>query len=65
MVYVELSEEEEAVILASLDPIGAMATTRQGEARRAAAGIENPDLAELLEAVARANRIALDFAGAA
>jgi DNA modification methylase len=63
VVYVELSEEEERVVLASLDPIAAMATADRTKLSELLAGIENPDLAGLLEAVARANRIALDFGG--
>ncbi len=59
VVYVALSEDEERVILASLDPIGAMATADRDTLAALLAGIENPDLAELLEAVALANRIAL------
>jgi DNA modification methylase len=61
VVYVELSEDEERVILASLDPITAMADADRARLSELLAGIENPDLAELLDAVARANRIALDF----
>jgi DNA modification methylase len=63
VVFVELSEEEERVVLASLDPIAAMATADRTKLSELLAGIENPDLAGLLEAVARANRIALDFDG--
>jgi len=61
VVYVELSEEEERIILASLDPIGAMAATDREKLSELLAGIEKPDLTELLDAVARANRIALDL----
>jgi DNA modification methylase len=61
VVYVELSEDEERVILASLDPITAMAGADKEVLAELLAGIENQDLAELLDAVARANRIALDF----
>ena len=63
VVYVELSEEEEHLILATLDPIGAMADADKEKLSELLSGIESPELAELLEAVARANRIALDFAG--
>ena len=59
--YVDLDEEEERVILASLDPIGALAEADRAKLGELLAGIENPDLAGLLEAVARANRLALDF----
>ena len=61
VVYVELSEDEERIILATLDPIGAMAEVDRGELAELLEGIENPELAGLLEAVARANRIALDL----
>jgi DNA modification methylase len=63
VVFVELSEEEERLVLASLDPIGAMASADRTKLGELLAGIENPDLAGLIEAVARANRIALDFGG--
>jgi DNA modification methylase len=63
VVYVELSEEEERVILAALDPIAAMATVDRERLSELLAGIENEDLAELVEAIARENRIALDFGG--
>ena len=61
VVYVELSETEERLVLATLDPIGAMATADRTRLTELLAGVENPDLNELLDAVARANRIALDF----
>jgi len=61
VVYVELSEEEERIVLASLDPIAAMASADRDKLSELLAGIENQDLAELLEAVARANCLALDF----
>jgi len=61
VVYVELSEEEERIILATLDPIGAMATADRERLTELLQGIDNPDLGGLLEAVARANRLALDF----
>ena len=64
VVYVELSEEEEQIVLASLDPIGAMATADREKLAEVLAGIDHPDLAGLLEAVARANRVALDFGSA-
>jgi DNA modification methylase len=64
VVYVELSEEEERVILASLDPIAAMAGADKTQLAELLAGIENPDLAGLLDAVARANRISLDLGSA-
>ena len=34
VLYVDLSPDEEALVLATLDPIGAMATARRGEAQR-------------------------------
>ena len=61
VVYVELSEEEERIILASLDPIAAMADVDRDKLAELLVDIENQDLAELLECVARANRIALDL----
>ena len=64
VVYVELSEDEERVILASLDPIGAMADADRERLGDLLSHIENENLAELLDAVARANRIALDLGGA-
>ena len=64
VVYVELSEEEERVVLATLDPIGAMATADRERLAELLQGIDNPDLGGLLEAVARANHLALDFGSA-
>ena len=61
VVYVELDEDEERIILASLDPIAAMASADREALAELLAGIENEDLAGLLEAVARANRIELDL----
>jgi DNA modification methylase len=61
VVYVELTDEEERVVLASLDPIAAMADADRGKLAELLGGIENPELAALLDAVARANRIALDL----
>jgi DNA modification methylase len=59
--FVDLEPEEERVVLASLDPIAAMASADREKLAELLAAIENPDLAELLDAVARSNRIALDF----
>ena len=42
VVYVELSEEEEQVILASLDPIGAMATADRDKLAELLAGSRIP-----------------------
>jgi len=64
VVYVELSEEEEHIILASLDPIGTMADADRERLGDLLSHIENENLAELLDAVARANRIALDLGDA-
>ena len=64
VVYVELSEEEERIVLATLDPIGAMATADRERLAELLQGIDNPDLGGLLEAVARANHLALDFGSA-
>lgn len=62
--YVDLDEEEERVILASLDPIGAMASADRDKLAELLSGIEDPELGGLLDAVARANRIALDLGSA-
>jgi DNA modification methylase len=59
--YVDLDPDQERLVLASFDPIGAMATADRQRLSELLEGIQNPDLAELLEAVARANRIALDL----
>ena len=59
--FVDLEPDEERVVLASLDPIAAMASADREKLSELLSGIESPDLAELLDAVARANRIALDF----
>ena len=61
VIYVELSEDEERIVLSSLDPIGAMAAADREKLAELLAAIENPDLAELLDAVAKANRVALDI----
>ena len=62
VVYVELSQDEERLVLATLDPIGAMATADRDKLRELLEGLENQNLSELLEAVARANNVALDLA---
>ena len=59
VVYVELSEAEEQIVLASLDPIGAMASADREKLADLLSGIENQDLSDLLEEITRANRIAL------
>ena len=64
VVYVELSEEEERIVLATLDPIGAMPPVDRERLSELLQGIDNPDLGGLLEAVARANHLALDFGSA-
>ena len=64
VVYVELTEDEERIILATLDPIGAMATADREKLGELLLGIDSPDLGGLIEAVARANRLALDFGSA-
>lgn len=63
VVYVELSEEEEHIILAALDPIAALASADRDKLAALLSGIENEDLADLVEAIARENRIALDLGG--
>jgi DNA modification methylase len=63
VVYVELSEDEERIVLASLDPIGAMATADRDRLAELLAGINDPDLGELVDAVARANSVRLLRAG--
>jgi len=54
VVYVELSAEEEAVVLASLDPIGAMATADMQRLGELLAGVTVDDagLADLLKRIA-------------
>ena len=56
----ELSEDEERIVLSTLDPIGAMATADREKLSDLLQGIDNPDLGGLLEAVARANHLALE-----
>ena len=53
VVYVELSEEEEALILATLDPIGGMATTDQEMLNSLLAEVEtdNPALQALIDSL--------------
>lgn len=63
VVYVELSEDEERVILASLDPIAALASADREKLSELLGGIENEDLSDLLEVVARENGIVLDLCG--
>ena len=65
VVFVELSEDEERIVLSTLDPIGAMATADREKLSDLLQGIDNPDLGGLLEAVAHANHLALDFGSAA
>jgi DNA modification methylase len=50
VLYVELSEEEEALVLASLDPLSAMAATDEDKLRELLAGvtIEQADLAAMM-----------------
>ena len=62
VVYVELSEEDEHIILASIDPIAAMATADREKLSKLLASIANDNLNGLLEDVARGNHLALDFA---
>ena len=64
VVFVELSEDEERIVLSTLDPIGAMATADREKLSDLLQGIDNPDLGGLLEAVAKANHLALDFGSA-
>ena len=45
VVYVELSEDEERIILATLDPIGAMAEADREKLGELLQGIESPELA--------------------
>ncbi len=61
-VFVDVSEAEERLILASLDPIGAMANADRDKLSELLEGIHSPDLGSLLEEIARANHLALDFA---
>ena len=64
VVYVELTEDEERVVLATLDPIGAMATADRERLSELLQGIDSPGLGGLPEAVARADRLAVDFGSA-
>ena len=51
--YVDLSDAEERLILASLDPIGAMAGTDDEKLTDLLRSVDSEDVASLLEAVAR------------
>ena len=64
-VYVELSEDEERLILASLDPIAAMASADREKLQELLASIQSEDEAVrgLLESIARQERIELPAAG--
>ncbi len=59
--YVELSEDEERLVLASLDPIAAMAIGRPRQAQELLASIQSEDEAVrgLLESIARQEHIEL------
>ncbi len=61
VVYVELSEAEERVILASLDPIAAMAGADREKLQELLASIQSEDeqMRDLLEQIARLERIEL------
>lgn len=58
VLYVELSEDEEALVLASLDPLSAMATTDQDKLRELLAGVsvESSALAAMLAELAPRER---------
>ena len=61
VVYVELSEEEERLVLASLDPIAAMATADRHKLQELLASLETQDEAVrgLLESIARQEHVEL------
>lgn len=61
--YVDLSAEEERVVLASLDPIAAMAVTDKEKFGELLSSVENEDLASLLVAVAAREKIPFDVGG--
>ena len=62
--YVDLAEDEERLILASLDPIAAMATADREKLQELLASIHSEDEAvrALLESIARQERIELPAA---
>ena len=59
VVYVDVSEEEEALVLATLDPIGAMAATDKQKLDELFAGIEteNEQVTALIQEIAEKNGI--------
>lgn len=65
VVYVDLDEDEEALILATLDPLGAMATTDREQLADLMADVTREDGAvrETLERVARQEHVTLAAAG--
>ncbi len=61
--YVELSEEEEAIVLATIDPLGAMADTDKAALAALLEGIRDDSLADLIQAIAAENYIPTDSDG--
>jgi DNA modification methylase len=63
--FVELSEEEERLVLASLDPIGAMASADQTRLAELLASVQSQDeqVRGLLEQIARQERVELPTTG--
>jgi len=59
VVYVDLSEEEEALVLATIDPIAAMATTDKQKLDELFAGIEsdNENVKKMLDDIAEKERL--------
>jgi hypothetical protein len=55
--YVDLSDDEERLILASLDPIGAMAVPDAEKLGELLESVDSDDVASLLEAIAAANEV--------
>lgn len=63
--YVELSEEEEDLILATIDPIAAMAATDKEKLEELLIEIDDKDVLGVVEAVAELEQVALESAAAA
>jgi len=60
--YVDLSEEEEDIVLATIDPIAAMAATDKEKLEELLGGVEDPDLDGVLSAVAELEKVSLERA---
>lgn len=53
VLYVDLTPEEEDVILASLDPLAMLARTDQDKLREIIGGVVDPEMSDLLERIAQ------------